>query len=83
MSRDGYLPDNVSEKDFDRAFPPDCPDSCASMRYCPPGCGGCACHMIAPCAHCEDHEPGDCDCPSPEEIRAERAERLAELREDR
>lgn len=62
MSKDGYLPDNVSEKDFDRAFPPDCPDDCASMRSCPMDCGGCSCHVNPPCPHCEQHEPGECDC---------------------
>jgi len=83
MSADGYLPDNVSEADFDRAFPGDCPDSCASMLSCPQTCEGCSCFQDAPCSHCVDHLPGDCDCPSPEEIKAERAERRAEEREDR
>jgi hypothetical protein len=40
MSRDGYLPDNVSEADFDAAFPPDCPDSCDSMQE-PQNCAEC------------------------------------------
>ena len=40
MSRDGYLPDNVSEADYDRAFPSDCPDECASMQE-PTECGEC------------------------------------------
>ena len=82
MSRDGYLPDDVSEAAFNRAFPPDCPDSCASMRSCLDGCGGCACHLAAPCSHCIGHEPGDCDCPTKAEIAAERAEARAEARRE-
>ena len=81
MSRDGRMPDNVSEADFDRAFPADCHDSCASMRECPDDCAGCICDG-GECRHCEQHIPGDCDCPSPDEIRAERAERRAEERAD-
>ena len=47
MSRDGRLPDNVSEADFDRAFPPDCPDDCVSMKEVYSECGGegiCICY---------------------------------------
>lgn len=40
MSRDGLLPDNVSEADFDRAYPTDCPDSCRSMQVVYSECGG-------------------------------------------
>lgn len=82
MSRDGRLPDNVSEADFDRAFPPDCPDACASMRSCPPTCGGCSCHIAPPCSHCLEHEPADCDCLTKEEIAAERAEARADAQRD-
>jgi hypothetical protein len=82
VSRDGRMPDNVSEADFDRAFPPDCPETCASMRSCPATCGGCACHLVPPCTHCLTHEAGDCDCPSLKEIRADRAEARADARRD-
>lgn len=83
MSLDGYLPDNVSDADFDAAYPPDCPVTCASMRECPSDCGGCACHIHPPCPHCEYHEKGECDCPSESELKAERAEMKAEARGDR
>ncbi len=78
------LPDNVSERDFDRAFPPDCPDDCASMRSCPDGCGGCACHLTPPCSHCMEHEAGECDCAERKaEAKADAAEAARERREDR
>ena len=84
MSKDGYLPDNVSEADFDKAFPPDCPDACASMRSCPDDCGGCSCHLAPPCGHCEEHEPGDCDCAErAAEAKADAAEARADRERDR
>lgn len=101
MSRDGYLPDNVSEADFDRAFPPDCPDSCRSMQIIWSQCGGvdmCSCYAHLPhgtrwfwrlrdwlifgqeiCVPLTDNE---CDCPSAEEIAADRAEARADAEWD-
>lgn len=84
MSKDGRLPDNVSEADFDRAFPPDCPDECASMRSCPVNCGGCSCHISPPCSHCTEHEPGECDCAERiAEAKADAAEARADREQDR
>jgi hypothetical protein len=82
VSRDGRLPDNVSEADFDRAFPPDCPDECASNHpiY---GTDGTLLGQLRGWlfgAYIIDPAP-DCDCPSPAEIRAEREEARAEARE--
>lgn len=81
MSADN-LPDNVSTADFDRAFPPDCPDACASMRSCPDKCGGCSCHLSPPCSHCTEHIPCECDCPTKEEREADRAEAMADAAKD-
>lgn len=97
MSRDGYLPDDVSEARFDAAFPPDCPDECASMREVHSECGSmgeCRCYDGAGLnfwtllrawwrGPCGLDGPAECDCPSLAEIKAERAERRAEAREDR
>ena len=50
MSRDGYLPDNVSEADFDRAFPPNyCPVECPNGEdWEPKLCSDCE-EKIAEC----------------------------------
>lgn len=32
-------------------------------KFCPEECGGCSCHISAPCSHHENHVPDpDCDC---------------------
>lgn len=61
---------------------PDCPETCASMRRCPDGCGGCSCHLAPPCTHCMTHEAGECDCLTKAEIRADRAEARADAARD-
>ena len=50
MSRDGYLPDDVSEADYDRAFPSnDCPETCPNGEdWEPRECGECE-EKIAEC----------------------------------
>ena len=63
-------------------YPPECPETCASMRRCPDGCGGCAGNVGPNCEHCKFHVPDDCDCPTPAEIRADREEARAEARRD-
>lgn len=102
MSRDGYLPDNVSEADFDRAFPPDCADECASMQEIYSECGGvgaCICYddrsiLIRWALRLRDRirfgeevcvivKKPECDCPSDDEIVAERAEARADEDRDR
>ena len=74
--------------------PEECPDSCHSMQVVYSECGGigaCECFpktlrgrlalwWQGPCEI--DPEP-ECDCLSPEEIKADRAEARAEAREDR
>lgn len=100
MSRDGYLPDNVSEADFDRAFPGDCPGECDNEEVYSE-CGGhgmCICYdgrwpIVAWFLRLKDRikfgeevcvpTPKECDCPSADEIAAERAEARAEERADR
>ena len=94
MSRDGYLPDDVSDARFNAAFPPECPDSCRSMQVVYSDCGGvgrCECFpdtlrgrlagfLQGACA--VDEDPA-CDCPTPAEVRAERDEARDEARIER
>lgn len=85
MSRDGYLPDDVSEARFNAAFPPDCPDSCRSMQVVYLECGGigaCKCFWRFCAGPCGIDPAPECDCLTPSEIRAERDERRAEMMED-
>ncbi len=92
MSKDGFLPDDVSEDMIPGNRPGD-----NHHEYCPlhedaPELCVCGCEMDGhedPCqmqCGCEgkklDKEP-ECVCPPPAEIKAERAERMAEMREDR
>lgn len=94
MSKDGYLPDDVSESDFDRAFPPDCPDECASMQTIYSECGGvdlCECYpntilglirgwWYGPC----ERDNKECDCAERNsDAQAEAAEVRADLEWDR
>ena len=84
VSRDGRLPDDVSEARFDEAFPPDCLPGCVSMRECLATCGGCACHVLTPCTHCTEHVPGDCDCAErKDDAKADAAEARSDRERDR
>ncbi len=98
MSKDGYLPDDVREADFDRAFP-----SNDHVSSCPAGedgptlfseCGG-----VGRCVCFPDNVHGrinlfwhgpcaavvepDCICPNEAEERAEAAEAEYDRRRDR
>jgi hypothetical protein len=91
----GYLPDNVSEADFDRAFPGDCPRECSGKTIFSE-CGSedeCTCYdkysfLIAILKRYLDGDdyctgsPKDCDCPTKEDIAIEKAEYLADMRKE-
>ena len=90
MSRDGLLPDDVTEdmvpgnrpEDRECELPcpcaPDAPERCTCGELWDPEN-----HREAKCEG--DYMPDDdpqCTCPSLADIRADRAERLSELRQD-
>lgn len=50
---------------------------------CPPQCGGCACHLVAPCGHCEDGHGQMKEVPAPSPLPQDgwvekKAHRIAE-----